>query len=83
MTARMSGALAVDFGDGYEIKRGDLTGHIEYRRPPRAVYACLRCGTQEGPVTGPLAVRRFVDTVRAVHATRCHPAAPITERQAA
>ncbi|MEU5974375.1 hypothetical protein [Streptomyces sp. NPDC047315] len=79
---RMTGALAVDLGEGREIKHGERAGQIRYTRPPRAVYACLLCQTQEGPVEGPETVRRFVATVRAVHAARC-TAGTTTERTAA
>ncbi|MGW1979196.1 hypothetical protein [Streptomyces sp. NPDC001889] len=85
MTGRqtLTGALAVDLGDGREIRHGQRAGHIHYTRQPRAVYACLLCHQQEGPVTGAATVQRFVDSVRTIHAARCTVAAPTTERQAA
>jgi hypothetical protein len=38
---------------------------------PTARYDCHRCGTTEGPVSGPVPVRAFVEHVRAVHSRRC------------
>jgi hypothetical protein len=38
---------------------------------PTARYDCHRCGTTEGPVSGPRPVRAFVEHVRTVHAGRC------------
>jgi hypothetical protein len=38
---------------------------------PTASYVCHRCGTTEGPVTGHIPVRVFVEHVRRVHAGRC------------
>ena len=40
---------------------------------PAARYQCFRCGATEGPVIGAGPVKSFVDTVKAVHAGRCHP----------
>lgn len=64
----LTGALFVDLGEGREDRR---TGHIRWSRPPRARYECLRCGTTEGPVTGPSDVAAFVATIRTTHPTRC------------
>lgn len=69
---QMTGGLAVDLGEGHQIKHGDRAGQIAYTRQPRAVYACLLCHQQEGPVQGPETVKVFVATVRQVHAGRCH-----------
>lgn len=76
-------ALAVDLGDGHVIKHGDRAGQIRYTGQPTAVFACLICRIQIGPVTGPAAVHRL--TARAdTHAARCRPAADTTtERHAA
>jgi hypothetical protein len=79
----ITGALAVDCGDGREIRHGDRAGQIVYRRQPRAVYACLLCHQQEGPVTGTETVRRFVETVRTTHTARCTAAGTTPERNAA
>lgn len=67
MTApvRITGALFVDLGE-------QLHGGT-WIRQPRARYECLLCHTREGPVTGPAAVRAFVDTIRATHKTNCRP----------
>ncbi|MFE0875376.1 hypothetical protein ACFW4X_10910 [Streptomyces smyrnaeus] len=46
-------------------------GHRDHA--PRARYECQRCRTTEGPVEGSIAVTTFIEHVRAVHATRCHP----------
>jgi hypothetical protein len=70
-------ALRIDCGDGRETGPGTFT----YRRPPRAKYECLRCRTEEGPVTGAAAVKDFVATIRARHAATC--TARQTERKAA
>ncbi|MFI0894867.1 hypothetical protein [Streptomyces sp. NPDC020983] len=50
-----------------------ITGllHVVFGDSPAARYDCHRCGTTEGPVTGPRPVASFVEHVRAVHAGRC------------
>ncbi|MEU2111856.1 hypothetical protein [Streptomyces sp. NPDC019507] len=70
----ITGALFIDCGDGFEIRKGDRAGQIVYRREPRARFECLRCRTTEGPVSGPADVREFVANVRTDHLTRCQPA---------
>ncbi|MFI5755654.1 hypothetical protein [Streptomyces sp. NPDC051569] len=69
MTARqvLNAQLVVDCGEGRASGRGSFT----YTRPPRARYDCHRCGTREGPVTGPDAVIRFVAEIRSAHRDRC------------
>jgi len=66
----LTGALFVDLGEGREDKE---RGGIRWSRQPRAKYECLLCRTTEGPVTGPAAVRAFIDTIRATHKATCHP----------
>lgn len=70
----ITGALFVDLGQ--QLKGGTWV------QPPRARYECLLCHTREGPVTGPAAVRTFVETIRATHKTDCRPTTH-TERHAA
>ena len=70
MTGRIEPA-AVLFVDLGEQLRGGT-----WIRQPRAKYECLLCQTREGPVTGPAAVRAFVETIRATHKTTCRPIHP-------
>lgn len=65
---QVADALYVDCGAGREDPE---TGAVRYWTPPRARYECLRCGGQEGPVTGSVRVREFVATARAHHLARC------------
>lgn len=74
----ITGALFIDCGEGFEIKKGDRAGQIRWTRPPRARFECLRCRTTETPVVGkkesvPAAVARFVASIRTDHLTRCQP----------
>ena len=64
----VAGALYIDCGSGREDPD---TGAIRYWQPPRARYECLLCGGQEGPVTGSVRVREFVENARAEHSKRC------------
>lgn len=75
--ARVIGALYVDLGEGREIRHGDRTGQVTYRRQPRARFECIRCRTVEGPVTGPEAVKRFVARIQQDHRATC----PATAQQ--
>ncbi|MEU2730071.1 hypothetical protein ABZ650_20380 [Streptomyces griseoviridis] len=72
MTARrVSDALFIDCGTGYEHKTGDRAGQITYTRQPRARYECVRCGYASPVVTGPDDVKRFVATARTSHRATC------------
>ncbi|WP_143663069.1 hypothetical protein [Streptomyces bobili] len=65
---RMTGLLTVDCGAGREDRD---TGAVRYWTPPRARYDCLLCGGREGPVTGSVRVREFVEHHRRDHRARC------------
>ncbi|THA82765.1 hypothetical protein [Streptomyces sp. A0592] len=79
---QVTSALFVDCGDGRETKHGDRAGQIRYTGQPRARYECLACGWQSETITGPTAIRRFLDHIRAAHKAAC-PAAPSEGAQAA
>ena len=56
-TGRVVACLFVDFGDR--------------DRAPRARYECVRCGYASPIVTGPAAVKTFVDTAADTHRAVC------------
>ncbi|WP_328436969.1 hypothetical protein OHA71_06640 [Streptomyces sp. NBC_00444] len=66
----VTGILTVDCGAGREDPE---TGAVRYWTPPRARYDCWLCGGRDGPVTGSVRVREFVEYYRRDHWARCRP----------
>lgn len=53
------------------VKFGECSRDGRWLIQPTAKYECYRCGSTEGPVTGPGPVASFVEHVKRIHATRC------------
>lgn len=70
-TQQVVSVLFVDCGEGYEIKHGDRAGQIRWTLQPRARFECVACNWASEVVTGPTAVRKFIDHIHDTHQAVC------------
>jgi hypothetical protein len=70
---RITAALRIDAGEGFAAKDAP-PGEFTWKTPPRARYECVACNWRSEIVTGAIAVRTFLNHIRATHTAAC-PAA--------
>jgi hypothetical protein len=67
---QVAAALRIDCGEGFAIKDAP-PGEFSWKTHPRARYECVTCGRASETVTGAIAVRNFLDHIRATHKATC------------
>lgn len=67
---QVTAALRIDCGEGFANKEAG-PGEFSWKTHPRARYECVACGWTSETVTGAIAVRTFLNHIRATHKATC------------